>query len=214
MWLIPGAPSPADSRASITSPGLTLRLSILASPPRSRASTPRITSSARTPGAWTGSPSSPPWPPRKPAPRLNSTPAKWTATACMWWSVAASAASPPSPSSTKCCWSEDPRRVTPFLIPMMLADMGSAQVSMVTGAMGANYCITSSCSSGADAIGTGWDLIRHGKADVVLAGGAEAPGRPALSCRIQRPPRLVPSERQPSGSQPALQPEPRRFRLG
>ena len=71
-----------------------------------------------------------------------------------------------------------PRRVTPFLIPMMLADMGSAQVSMVTGAMGANYCITSSCSSGADAIGVGWDLIRHGKAEVVLAGGAEAPVAP------------------------------------
>ena len=71
-----------------------------------------------------------------------------------------------------------PRRVTPFLIPMMLADMGSAQVSMVTGAMGANYCITSSCSSGADAIGIGWDLIRHGRADVVLAGGAEAPITP------------------------------------
>ena len=71
-----------------------------------------------------------------------------------------------------------PRRVTPFLIPMMLADMGSAQVSMVTGAMGANYCITSSCSSGADAIGAGWDLIRHGKAEVVLAGGAEAPVAP------------------------------------
>ena len=71
-----------------------------------------------------------------------------------------------------------PRRVTPFLIPMMLADMGSAQVSMVTGAMGANYCITSSCSSGADAIGTGWDMIRHGRADVVLAGGAEAPVAP------------------------------------
>lgn len=71
-----------------------------------------------------------------------------------------------------------PRRVTPFLIPMMLADMGSAQVSMVTGAMGANYCVTSSCSSGADAIGIGWDMIRHGRADVVLAGGAEAPITP------------------------------------
>jgi 3-oxoacyl-[acyl-carrier-protein] synthase II len=71
-----------------------------------------------------------------------------------------------------------PRRVTPFLIPMMLADMGSAQVSMVTGAMGANYCVTSSCSSGADAIGIGWDMIRHGRAEVVLAGGAEAPITP------------------------------------
>ena len=71
-----------------------------------------------------------------------------------------------------------PRRVSPFLIPMMLADMGSAQVSMVTGAMGANYCITSSCSSGADAIGAGWELITNGRADVVLAGGAEAPITP------------------------------------
>ncbi len=71
-----------------------------------------------------------------------------------------------------------PRRVSPFLIPMMLADMGSAQVSMVTGAMGANYCITSSCSSGADAIGAGWELISNGGAEVVLAGGAEAPITP------------------------------------
>jgi 3-oxoacyl-[acyl-carrier-protein] synthase II len=71
-----------------------------------------------------------------------------------------------------------PRRVSPFLIPMMLADMGSAQVSMVTGAMGANYCITSSCSSGADAIGAGWGLITNGRAEVVLAGGAEAPITP------------------------------------
>ena len=92
-----------------------------------------------------------------------------------------------------------PRRVSPFLIPMMLADMGSAQVSMVTGAMGANYCITSSCSSGADAIGSGWELISNGRADVVLAGGAEAPITPlgvagfnalrALSRQNENPPR-------------------------
>jgi len=68
-----------------------------------------------------------------------------------------------------------PRRVTPFLIPMMLGDMASAQVSMVTGALGANYCVVSSCSSGADALGQGWEMIRRGQADVVLAGGSEAP---------------------------------------
>lgn len=68
-----------------------------------------------------------------------------------------------------------PRRVTPFLIPMMLGDMASAQVSMVTGSMGANYCVVSSCSSGADALGQGWEMIRRGQADVVLAGGSEAP---------------------------------------
>ncbi len=71
-----------------------------------------------------------------------------------------------------------PRRVTPFLIPMMLGDMASAQVSMATGAMGANYCVVSSCSSGADALGQGWDLIRRGQVDVVLAGGSEAPITP------------------------------------
>ena len=67
-----------------------------------------------------------------------------------------------------------PRRVSPFLVPMMLGDMASAQVSMVTGAMGANYCPVSSCSSGADALGQGWELIRRGKEEVILAGGSEA----------------------------------------
>ena len=68
-----------------------------------------------------------------------------------------------------------PRRVTPFLIPMMLADMGAAQVSMVTGAMGPNFCAVSSCSSGADAVGNAWEMIRREDADVVIAGGSEAP---------------------------------------
>ncbi len=68
-----------------------------------------------------------------------------------------------------------PRRVSPFLIPMMLADMASAHVSMVTGSMGANYCTVSSCSSGADALGQGWEMIKRGQEEVVLAGGSEAP---------------------------------------
>ena len=68
-----------------------------------------------------------------------------------------------------------PRRVTPFLIPMMLADMASAQVSMATGAMGLNMCTVSSCSSGADALGEAWGMIRRDEADAVIAGGSEAP---------------------------------------
>ena len=68
-----------------------------------------------------------------------------------------------------------PRRVSPFLIPMMLGDMASAQVSMLTGAMGVNFCVVSSCSSGADAIGQAWEMIRRQEADIVLAGGSEAP---------------------------------------
>ncbi|MDA1127371.1 MAG: beta-ketoacyl-ACP synthase II [Chloroflexi bacterium] len=71
--------------------------------------------------------------------------------------------------------SRGPKRVSPFLIPMMLGDMASAQVSMVTGSMGANYCAVSSCSSGADALGQAWAMIRRGQEDIVLAGGSEAP---------------------------------------
>ena len=68
-----------------------------------------------------------------------------------------------------------PRRVTPFLIPMMLGDMASAQVSMITGALGPNFCPVSSCSSGADAIGQAGEMIRRDEADIVIAGGSEAP---------------------------------------
>jgi 3-oxoacyl-(acyl-carrier-protein) synthase len=58
---------------------------------------------------------------------------------------------------------------------MMLGDMASAQVSMLTGSMGANYCLVSSCSSGADALGQAWEMVRTGREDIVLAGGTEAP---------------------------------------
>ncbi len=71
--------------------------------------------------------------------------------------------------------SRGPKRVSPFLIPMMLGDMASAQVSMITGSMGANYSTVSSCSSGADALGQAWAMIRRGQEDIVLAGGSEAP---------------------------------------
>ncbi len=71
-----------------------------------------------------------------------------------------------------------PKRVSPFLIPMMLGDMASAQVSMLTGSMGANYCLVSSCSSGADAMGHGWEMVRQGREDIVLVGGSEAPVAP------------------------------------
>ncbi|MDO8751633.1 MAG: beta-ketoacyl-ACP synthase II [Dehalococcoidia bacterium] len=66
-------------------------------------------------------------------------------------------------------------RVSPFLIPMMLADMASGQVSMAFGIKGPNFCTVSSCSSGAEAIGEAWNMIRRGDVDVAVAGGAEAP---------------------------------------
>jgi len=67
-----------------------------------------------------------------------------------------------------------PRKVSPFLIPMMITDAASGQVSILLGAKGVNFCATSACSSGADAIGEACEIIKRGDAQVMLAGGAEA----------------------------------------
>lgn len=67
-----------------------------------------------------------------------------------------------------------PSRVSPFLIPMMLPDMASGQVSMVLGAKGPSFATVSACSSGADSIGQALSLIQTGITDIVIAGGAEA----------------------------------------
>jgi len=67
-----------------------------------------------------------------------------------------------------------PDRISPFLAPMMMADMASAQVSMVLGAKGPNFCTTSACSSGSDAIGVAYETIRRGDTEVMIAGGSDA----------------------------------------
>jgi len=67
-----------------------------------------------------------------------------------------------------------PSRVSPFLIPMMIADIAAAQVSIVLGVKGPNLCTTSACSSGSDAIGTAYEIIKRGDAQVMIAGGGEA----------------------------------------
>lgn len=67
-----------------------------------------------------------------------------------------------------------PSRVSPFLVPMMITDMASGQVSIDTGAKGPNFCTTSACASGSDAIGTAFQLIKGGHAKAMVAGGSEA----------------------------------------
>ena len=67
-----------------------------------------------------------------------------------------------------------PSRVSPFLVPMMLPDMASGQVSMLTGAKGPNYSTVSACASGTDSIGMAFEAIRRGDVDAVIAGAAEA----------------------------------------
>ena len=70
--------------------------------------------------------------------------------------------------------SKGPSRISPFLIPMMLPDMASGQVSILLGAKGPNFATVSACSSGADALGQAFELLLSGEVDIVLAGGSEA----------------------------------------
>ena len=67
-----------------------------------------------------------------------------------------------------------PKRVSPFLIPMMIPDMASGLVSIEYGIRGPNFCTVSACASGAHAVGTSFELIKQGKADVMITGGTEA----------------------------------------
>jgi len=71
-----------------------------------------------------------------------------------------------------------PGRVSPFLMPMMLPDMASGQLSIRLGARGPNYALVSACASGADAIGEAANMIARGDVDAALAGGSEAPITP------------------------------------
>ncbi len=71
-----------------------------------------------------------------------------------------------------------PNRVSPFFIPMMISDMASGLVSIRFGAKGPNYCTVSACSSGAHAVGEAYRIIQNSDAEVMIAGGAEAPVTP------------------------------------
>ena len=66
------------------------------------------------------------------------------------------------------------RRVSPFTIPMLMANASAANVGLLVGAAAASYCPVSACASSTEAISLAVDQIRLGRADVVVAGGAEA----------------------------------------
>ena len=68
-----------------------------------------------------------------------------------------------------------PRRISPLLVPMMIADAAAGHVSIMLGAKGMNFCATSACSSGADAVGEACEIIKRGDVQAMIAGGAEAP---------------------------------------
>lgn len=67
-----------------------------------------------------------------------------------------------------------PSRVSPFLVPMMIGDMATGQVSIDFGLRGPNSAPVSACATGSHAIGDAFKIIQRGDADAMVAGGAEA----------------------------------------
>jgi 3-oxoacyl-[acyl-carrier-protein] synthase II len=91
-----------------------------------------------------------------------------------------------------------PRRVSPFLVPMITVDVPAVQVALRTGARGPNLGVASACATGSDAIGQAYETIRRGHARAMITGSFEAAVTPigiatfdrmrALSRRNDDPP--------------------------
>lgn len=71
-----------------------------------------------------------------------------------------------------------PRKVSPFMVPMMISNMAAGILAIKTGFKGPSFSPVSACATGNQAIGEAFLAIRHGYADGILAGGAEAPINP------------------------------------
>ncbi len=67
-----------------------------------------------------------------------------------------------------------PQRVSPFLVPMLITDITSAQVAIKYGFSGPNFSISTACATGNHAIGEAFKIIQRGDAQVMIAGGSEA----------------------------------------
>jgi 3-oxoacyl-[acyl-carrier-protein] synthase II len=67
-----------------------------------------------------------------------------------------------------------PQRISPFFVPMLIANMASGHVCMRFGLRGPNSCVTTACAAGTHAIGEAYKIIQRGDADVMLSGGCEA----------------------------------------
>lgn len=71
--------------------------------------------------------------------------------------------------------SQGPMRISPFFVPLSLPNMPAGQVAMAVKAQGYNSTVVTACAAGTQAIGDAYEIVRRGDADVMLAGGTEAP---------------------------------------
>jgi len=92
-----------------------------------------------------------------------------------------------------------PRRVSPFLVPMMICDLAAGEISIMFGAKGPNICLVTACATSTHTIGDAFEIIKRGDAEICIAGGSEAGITPlgvagfcaarALSTRKEEPER-------------------------
>jgi len=71
-----------------------------------------------------------------------------------------------------------PRHVSPFMIPAILSNLVSGQISISFGIKGFNFAVVSACASGSHAVGMGFQAIQRGEVDIMASGGVEAPISP------------------------------------
>ena len=79
----------------------------------------------------------------------------------------------------KVLFAKGPSRISPFLVPMMIGNMASGMTSIRFGLQGPSSCVVTACATGTNSIGDAARAIKYGDADVMVAGGTEAPISPA-----------------------------------
>jgi beta-ketoacyl-acyl-carrier-protein synthase II len=91
-----------------------------------------------------------------------------------------------------------PRRVAPLLIANMIDDSASGRIAIQLGAQGPNMAVVSACATGGHNIGEAWEIIRRDDADIMLAGGTEAPILPLVLASFTNMKGLADDNEQPA----------------
>ena len=92
-----------------------------------------------------------------------------------------------------------PDRISPFLIPMGIPNVGAGQIAINFGMTGPNFATVSACATGGHAVGEALETIRRDDADIMLAGGSEAGIYEVARRRVRRDARALDAERRSGG---------------